>query len=374
MEPPPATVTVATPVVGQVTDYLEVTGTVEAIETVEIRARVEGFLLQAPFTDGEIVEKGQLLYQIDPAEYQARVEQAEASLATALASRKLAEATLARRKRAFETGAVSELEVLENQAQRDVAVARVQSAEAELRNARLDLSYTTILSPTRGRVGRTLVDPGNLVGAGEKTLLTSVVRYDPIYAYMSINERALLRLVAGNEAIDESGERIELVGEVPVEVGRATDKGYPIVGLLDFADQGIDPETGTLLTRAVFHNAEPVQLIPGLFVRGRIPLRQRQGVLMVSERSLGQDQAGRYVLVVDENDVVQYRAVEVGALVDGMRVIEKGLEASDRVITNGVLFARPGARVKPELETLAASGGPSPPPEAEPSEPEPSAS
>ncbi len=348
VEPPAPAVTVATPTVRSVTEYLEVTGTVQSVETVEIRARVEGFLEKVAFREGDDVERGELLYKIDPEEYEARVEQAEAALSTARAALALATATLKRRENAFRSGAVSELQVLESRAQVDVDNARVQSAQAELRRANLDLSYTTIRAPTTGRIGRSLVDPGNLVGAGEKTLLTTLVRYDPIYVYFTISERDLLRLADARFADDEA-DQIRLADGVTVEVGRATDEGFPLSGALDFADQVLDEETGTFLMRAVLDNPEPLTLIPGLFVRARLPLRELEGQLLVSERALGADQSGRYVLVVDEEDVAQYRPVRIGRLVDGMRVIRDGITAEDRVITNGVLFARPGARVKPEL-------------------------
>jgi RND family efflux transporter MFP subunit len=350
VEPPPPTVTVALPVSQTVTDYLEVTGSVEATERVEVRARVEGFLQKIEFREGDYVEEGQLLYVIDPREYKATHEQAVASLHTAEASFKLQSATLQRRERAARTGAVSELEVLESRAKRDVAVARVQAAEAEVRRAQLDLGYTTIHSPISGRIGDSAVDPGNLVGAGEKTLLTTIVTYDPIHVYFTINERALLRLSAAREGDVAVEDDHRVIDGATVEAARVTDEGYPFVGALDLADQGVDRETGTMMLRAIFDNPDPVRLVPGLFVRGRLPLRERDNVLLVSERALGADQTGRYLLVVDENDVVQYRSVEVGTLIDGMRVIDKGVAAEDRVITKGILYARPGGKVVAELE------------------------
>jgi membrane fusion protein (multidrug efflux system) len=252
---------------------------------------------------------------------------------------------------------VSELEVLQNRAQRDVAAAQVQAAGAEVRKTRLDLGYTEVRAPLAGRAGHNEVDPGNLVGAGEQTLLTTIVRYDPIYVYFSISERQLLHFAESELRAEDDGdtgaEMKVLIDENPIEAARVTDEGYPFHGVLDFADQGIDRATGTLRLRAIFPNPRPRQLIPGLFVRGRLPIRERENALLVSERALGSDQSGRYLLVVDDQDVTQYRSVHVGALVDGMRVIEEGLEPTDRVITNGILFARPGAVVKPELESTS---------------------
>jgi len=254
VEPPPPRVTVAQPEQRTVTDYLEMTGTTEAIETVEIRARVEGFLLSREFEEADIVRQGDLLYVIDPAEYEARVEGAEAALKVAVASLDLEEARLERLKEARRSRAVSELEVIQSQAQRDVSAANVEAARAELRRAELDLGYTRIRAPITGRVGRSLVDEDNLVGAGEKTLLTSIVRYDPIYAYFDINERALLALIDSTEEARQKEGRLEAMRQIPVELGRANEQGYPFRGNLHYTASTLDADTGTFLLRAIFAN------------------------------------------------------------------------------------------------------------------------
>jgi RND family efflux transporter MFP subunit len=347
VEPPPPNVVVGPPVQETVTEYLEFTGATEPINKVEIRARVRGFLLEVSFEEGEAVEEGALLFRIDPAEFEAAVHRAEANLALARASRGIARATHARLKKALETRAVSELEVLEAEAQVQGSQAQVQAREAELERAQLDLGYTEILAPIAGRTSRSLVDPGNLVGSGEPTLLTTIVQYDPIYASFDLSERDALRILEGTAkaraaAADPDRARAR------VELGTANEEGYPHIGVLDYADPTVDRETGTVLLRAVFPNPEPVVLIPGLFVRVRIPAATRENALLVSARAVGADQGGSYVLVVGEGDVVEQRSVSLGARLGDLRVVEQGLEPGDRVIIEGLLRARPGARVTPQ--------------------------
>jgi RND family efflux transporter MFP subunit len=362
VEPPTPTVTVARPESRSVVDYLEFTGTTRAINSVDIRARIQGFLKEVNFQEGAYVEAGDLLYVIEPDEYRARVHRAQASLEVARTSKDLAEATLARMEQAYETRAISELDLLEARAKAAAAEALVDQARADLERAQLDLSYTRIEAPISGRVGRTLVDPGNLVGAEEKTLLTNIMQYDPIYAYFDLSERNLLEIL-GMAVEQRTGTRrtgdYSEESKTPVQLGRANDDGYPFEGLVDFSDQEVDAETGTFLVRGIFPNPQPLRLLPGLFVRLRIPLQEREGALLVDDRAIGSDQSGKFLLVVDAENVVQHRRVETGALVDGLRVIESGIEASDWVVVNGLLRARPGSKVTPQREGEA-------PPPAEP--------
>jgi RND family efflux transporter MFP subunit len=349
VEPPPPTVTVARPETRTVTDYLEFTGTTRAINTVEIRARIQGFLQEVSFEEGAYVEKGDLLFVIEPDVYQARVDRAQASLQVARTGKALAEATLARMQQAYKTRAVSELELLESRAKADAAAAQVDSAKADVEKAQLDLGYTRINAPIGGRVGRRQVDPGNLVGAGERTLLTTIVQYDPIYAYFDMSERSLLAILATTA---ESRSRVSprRNPEIRIQLGRANDGGHPFEGRVDFSDQEVDAATGTFLMRGVFPNPEPIMLLPGFFVRLRLPLEQREGALLVTDRAIGSDQSGKYLLVLDDENVVQHRSVQIGALEDGMRLIESGIEADDWVVVKGLLRARPGSKVVPERE------------------------
>ncbi len=373
--PPPAKVTVSKPLKQSVTDYLIFTGTLRATEEVEIRARVQGWLESAHFEPGKVVQQGDLLYKIDPRNYQAALDAAKAELNSAKARYERAQTEFQRRERLFKQKAGSEAELVEWKGERDIALAEIANAEARVENAELELSYTEIRAPIRGRIGRRLVDIGNLVGAGEFTHLTSIARYDPIFAYFSLNERDLLRAQRESrkgqiEARDEQREEKPIV----VELGLPDDDGFPYSGVYDFADLTVDPGTGTLLLRAVFDNPEPWALFPGLFVRLRIPLEERPNSLLVDERALGIDQRGRYLMIVNDENVVEHRPVKVGVLVKGMRVIEEGLTGDERVVVEGLQRAIPGSTVDPqvaeakpasELQQEAKDSGSSPEPGSE---------
>ncbi len=339
--PPPPTVTVSQPVQRNVMEYIEFTGTTEAVQIVEIRARVKGFLQSSHFKAGTDVKKGNLLYVIDPKPFQAQVNKAQADLSRRIAELELAQANYRRYETLYRKRTVSEVKFAEAKAARDTAKADIEAARAVLEEARLDLGYTRVRAPISGRVGRNLVSVGNLVGSGESTHLTTIVQYNPVWAYFSVNERDLLRL----RQRDQKKYRRSVI-----HLGLANETGYPHKGRLDFADLGVDPGTGTFLLRGRFANPAPHVILPGMFVRLRGLLGKRDAALLVTERALGADQGGRYVLVVNEKNVVEYRPVKVGALHDRMRVIEEGLRPSDWVVVNGVLRARPGATVNPKRQ------------------------
>ncbi len=339
--PPPPEVTVQKPVQRTVTEFAEYTGHTEAVATVELRARVEGFLERVEFTPSAKVKKGQLLFIIDPRPYQARVNQAKAKVATSEAELKAARATLLRKERAYKDRAVSEVEVIQARADMAKAAAGVQAAKADLESAMIDLGYTHIHSPIDGRISRTLVDVGNLVGAGEATLLSTVVQEDPIFVYFYVSERDLLFYLNQPGHKREGGEPPEVL------MGLANEKGYPHRGKVDYVDNQVDPNTGTIQVRAVFPNPEE-KIFPGLFARLRLPYAEIKDALLVPETALGFDQGGRYLLVVGDDGKVQFRRVELGPLQDdGLRVIRKGLKAGEWVIVNGVQRVRPGIKVKP---------------------------
>ena len=363
-EPPPPKVTVAKPLQQEIIDYLEFTGTTHAFEEVEMRARVAGFLQSMEFTPGTQVEKGDLLFVIDPSEYQAELDAAEAELGSAEATLKRAQTEFARAQKLFKQKAGAQTDVVKWRGERDVAKAAVARAKAKVEKAGLDLSYTKVTAPITGRVSRNLVDLGNLVGEGEPTLLTKVTRIDPMYAYFNLNERDLLKVMAmyrqetkekGLDPAKDSAARADLT----VSLELANEEGYPHQGVVDFAESGVDPATGTLQLRGVFPNPGPAPvLLPGLFTRLRMPIDKRENALLVTERAIGADQGGRYLLTVNSENVVEKKTIRMGRLVDGLRVIEEGLQPDNRVVVNGIQRARPGAKVDPEqtdMNTLTAS-------------------
>jgi RND family efflux transporter MFP subunit len=350
-EPPPPDVEVQHPVVRDVTRFVEYTGTTRAVESVEVRARVKGFLQTMHYRAGDEVEKGELLFTIDPKPFELALEAAAAEVASRSAELDLAQTEYERSHMMFDRDATSELKLLQARAKRDKAAAAIAESEAAVHAAQLDLDYAHVKAPITGRVGRHLVDPGNLVGAGEATLLTRIVRYAPIHVYFHLSERDLLAL---QELSQEQREARKASYEerepTPLHVGRANEEGYPHEGVIDFSALEIDPDTGTFEIRGLLQNQGALDeiIVPGTFVRVRVPIAEETGALLLSERALGADQSGRYVLVVNTDDVVEQRPVEVGPLVDGLRLIEKGLRAEDWVIVNGLQRARPGARVTPK--------------------------
>jgi RND family efflux transporter MFP subunit len=349
--PPPPKVTVAKPVKRPVTDYLEFTGNIAAVQTVELRARVEGYLDQVLFKDGDLVKKGDLLFQIEQAPYIAAVDQAKANVARAQAALKQARLTADRRRQAGRTGAISKQQVDEALAQADAQAAEVMSLKAALETAELNLGYTKVYAPFDGRIGRRLVDPGNLVGAGEDTLLAEINQIEPAYVYFTINERALLPILERRKSQDPGAEASKEAQ--PLFLGLATDEGYPYKGFLDFAAITLNPGTGTLQLRGVFKNSDR-KLLPGLFAKIKAPVGKEDDAVLVPQQAVGYDQQGEYVMVVGPDDTVERRGVEQGALADDMRVITKGLKGDERVIVTGLMRAIPGRKVTPVTAQEAA--------------------
>lgn len=348
--PPPPKVTVAVPLEKPVQEYFETTGQTRSARMVELRARVGGYLQKINFQDGDLVEEGQLLFVIDPAPYNAAVASAEAALARAQAQQRLAERQMDRTRLLAEQKATTESTMDIQKAELDSAAADVAAAEAALKNVNLNLSYTTIHAPFKGRIGRHMVDAGNLVRS-EDTLLATLSAVHPIHAYFTVSETEVLRYL---DMQREQGVTINAENPLPVEMalGEAGEFSFP--GKLNFNEFGLDPETGTTERRAEFDNPEG-RLVPGMFVKLRTPVGGPHPRLLVEERAVGSNQLGDYLLVVDAKNVVETRIVKLGILQNGLRVIHEGLRADDRVVINGLQKARPGGEVKPNLVQMGAA-------------------
>ncbi len=345
-------VTVAVPEQRDVMGYQEFTGRTEAVESVEIRARVSGELEHQAFQASSTVRKDQLLFVIEQAPYIARRNGADAEVKSWEAELARAQSDLERLEQAIRTNAVSQQEVDRARADVQQAEAKLLGAKAQLEQAELDLSYTEVRSPITGLVSRRLVDVGNLVGSGENTLLTTVARLDPMYVYFDVSERLILQLLndRGRTISDRSRTPDD---QTPAFLGLANENGWPHEGRLDYIDNTVDANTGTIQIRGVFPNGDGL-LFPGLFARIRIPTELQEGALLVSERAIGTDLGGKYLLIVGEGDMVELRHVELGLLADGMRVIVSGLEAGERYIINGLQRARPGLPVSPKTASASA--------------------
>jgi RND family efflux transporter MFP subunit len=341
--PPPPEVTVATPIQKDVTVFHEFVGTTEAYQSVNIRARVQGYLDSMHFEPSSFVRRGQLLFTIEQEPFEAQRDRAAAGLKSAEAGLARAESDLDRLEQAVQTNAVSQQEVTRARAERDQASAAVLQAEAELTNAEIQLEYTTIESPLDGLVSRNYVDLGNLVGAGEATLLTTVRQIDPIYAYFEVSERFFaqgLEQRGGHQGPRQSRE-------VPATL-LLDETGHEIEGQLDSLENTVDTGTGTIRIRGIFPNGD-AKVFPGFFVRVRLPGEVYEDALLVEETALGTDLGGRYLMIVGDGDIVERRYIEPGQLQDdNTRLILSGLEPGERYITRGLQRARPGMPVTPK--------------------------
>jgi multidrug efflux system membrane fusion protein len=354
--PPPPAVSVSQPVRQTVTDYIEVSGNTQASNSVNLVARVEGYLQSVNFTDGTFVEKGDLLFVIEPEPYEAQVQLQEATVAQQQATLTQASEEYARQQRLIQQNATSQSQLENWQAQQGTAQAAVDEANANLEIARINLGYTRVIAPFDGRIGQHLVDPGNLVGAGSPTELATIEQLAPIYVYFNVDESDVLRVRASMRA---AGQTVATMGPVTLGVGLQNETGYPHEATLDFIDSEIDQSTGTLQVRGSIANKDYV-FLPGMFVR--VPVGTSANALLVPDRALGIDQRGHYLLLVDGNDEVEQRPVQIGALVGDLRVISQGLEASDRVVVEGIQRAIPGNKVEPKEVALT-------PPDAAPAVP-----
>jgi RND family efflux transporter MFP subunit len=342
--PPPPKVTVAQPVQRMVSDDLELPGNTQAIYTVQLVARVAGYLEKVLFQDGQIVKKGQPLFLIQQNTYQDNLQQAEAAVLQFRAQLVYAQAQYERYSNLVLEKAGSQSDVDNWRFQRDQAQANLRSAEAQVSLAQLNLSYTDVRAPFDGRMDRRLKDPGNLVGAGENTILASINQIDPMYLYFNIADVDLARLLKSRRGVLGAAD----AQKWPVFAGLPSEEGYPHRGYLDFAAISLTTTTGTLLMRGVLPNANG-QILAGLFARVRVPIEQR-AALLVPEVAIGHDQQGSYVFVVNEKNVVERRSVKTGPALDSLRAVDDGVKGTERVIVNGLLRAVPGRQVTPEQE------------------------
>ena len=338
-------VTVAPALSRPLTESDELTGRLEAVNSVDIRPRVSGYLSAVHFREGALVARGDLLFTIDPRPFQAEVDRLEAELARARATVSRASSELARAERLAGENAIAREEHDRRATFAQESSAQAASVEAGLRAAQLNLEFTRVTAPIAGRVGRAIVTEGNLVssGPGEATVLTTLVSLDPIYATFEADEQSFLRYIGASRPGGAGAARI---GRGAIRMALAGDEEFVRHGEMTFLDNRIDPATGTIRARALFRNAD-LSLTPGLFVRLRVPMGASQAGVLVQDRAVGTDLDRRFVLVVDAKRQVSYRAVTLGPLIDGLRVVRSGVREGELVVVNGLQHVRPGVTVRP---------------------------
>jgi RND family efflux transporter MFP subunit len=344
--PPPPKVTVMLPVTQEVTLYFEATGNAAAVNSVDLVARVQGFVQAISYTDGQFVKKGTSLFTIEPEPYKLKVDAAKAAVTSAQATLTQAQAEYQRQADLVQKQVSTQANYDKALASRDSAQADLQSQQSSEQQAEINLGYTDVTAPFDGIVTARQVSIGQLVGASSPTVLATIVQLDPIWVTFNASERDVLEARA---TLARTGRTTaDLIG-LPAEVGTQTETDYPHVGKLDYVAPNVDPSTGTLPVRASLPNADR-GLLPGYFVRVRVP-RRPEAALLVPDTAIGSDQGGRYVLVVNKDDVVEQRKVEAGPVVGSLRVIEKGLAKDDHVVTGGIMRAIPGQKVDAALSS-----------------------
>lgn len=347
--PPPPKVEVATPLQRQITRYLEATGNTAAVKSVDLVARVQGFLQSIDYRDGDFVKEGTTLFTIEPDTYKLKLEQAQAAEAGAQATLKQAEYDFRRQTDLVARQAVSQATLDTSTANRDNAQASLQQAQANTRIAEVNYGYTKVTAPFDGVVSAHLVSVGELVGAASPpTQLATIVALDPIWVNFNVNEQDVIKVRA--EARRKGLTAADLK-KTPVEIGLQTEDGFPHVGTLDYVAPTVNQTTGTLAVRGLIPNPDRV-LLPGYFVRVRVPVDQDPNALLVPDTALGTDQSGHYLLVVNKDNVIEQRKVQTGPTEGELRVIESGLKPDDRVVIAGLLRVIPGQKVDPQLQKI----------------------
>jgi RND family efflux transporter MFP subunit len=352
--PPPPQVSVAQVLEQRVKDWDEFTGRLQAVETVEIRPRVSGYIDKVAFTEGSQVKRGDLLFVIDPRPYQAEYDRAAADVKRYKTALDLARIELARVQHLKDSGAVSEEELDERKSTVAQVEANVAGAEAALETASLNLNFTRVTSPIAGRVSRAEVTRGNLVTGGSNggTLLSSVVSMDPMYLYFDADEQSYLRYTqTARSGVGPSSNG----AQNPVQVGLANEEGFPHPGKVDFVDNQLNPQTGTIRARAVLPNKSG-QFTPGLFARVQLLVSGEYSAILIEDRAVNTDQNQKYVLLLGANNQIEYRKVKLGRVIEGLRIVREGLKPGDVIVVNGAQRAHPGITVTPQRVTMGATG------------------
>ena len=346
--PPPPKVEVAVPAQKNITRFIDATGNTAAVKSVDLVARVQGFLQSIDYKDGTGVKEGTTLFTIEPDTYKLKLEQAQAAEAGAQASLRQAEADYKRQVDLVQRQAVSQATLDTSTANRDNAQANLQQAQANTRLAQVNYGYTTVTAPFDGIVSAHLVSVGELVGVASPTQLATIVALNPIWVNFTVNEQDVLKV---REEARRRGMTVDQFRQLPIEVALQTDTGFPHKGHLDYVSPTLNQSTGTISVRGILDNPDRV-LLPGLFVRVRVPFDKQENALLVPDVALGADQAGRYLLVVNNENVVEQRKVTTGQLDGELRVIETGLKPDDRVVIGGLLRAIPGQKVDPQTKKI----------------------
>jgi RND family efflux transporter MFP subunit len=345
--PPPVKVSVAKPLAQKITRYLEATGNTAAVSSVDLVARVQGFVQGISYTDGAAVKTGDILFTIEPLPFQAKLQQAQAAEASALATLTNAQINFTRQE-SLQRGSVASVQNLDDaRAQRDTAQASLAQAQANTQIAAINYSYTRVLAPFDGRVSAHLVSIGDLVGTSP-TKLATIVTMKPMYVTFTVSEQEVIRVRADAA---RAGRKLDDIQAIPVEIGLQGETGYPHRGHMDYVAPTVDPSTGTLIARGVLENTDGA-LLPGYFARVRVPVQTNVNALLVPDVALGADQGGRYLLVVGADHVVTSKHVTTGPEQGSLRVIDSGLSADDLVVVDGLQRTAPGQTVDPATITL----------------------
>lgn len=347
--PPPPKVTVAPVLQQPVTRFLELTGNTASINSVQLNARVQGFLTAINYEDGQLARKGSVLFVIEQDQYKASLDQAKATLAANQALQVQAEAEYNRQAQLAKQDFASQATLDQARAKRDQAVANVANAEAAVQTAQINLGYTQVTAPFDGLVTAHQQDVGALVGYSGPTQLASIVQVDPIYVWFSLSEQQVLNI---KEHLARTGRTLmsveRRIGDIPMEIGLQTEQGFPHKGKLDYIAPQVDPNLGTLTVRGIFENKD-MALLPGLFARVRLPLGDAAPTILVPDAAISYNQLGAYVLTVGADNVVSQTMVTTGQLqANGLRAIEGGLKVGDRIIISGLQRAVPGSKIDPE--------------------------